>query len=100
MTGSLTIAQAEMTIKIKQLKRENDILKANIAQLRNDNIAMKDEIIQLQTKWKDEIGQLTTSLDEMTINNQNQIQKINSQSIEIVQLRAENQQIQVSFFST
>ena len=89
-----------MTVKIKQLKRENDILQANIAQLRTHYNAMKDEIIQLQTKQKDEIGQLTTLLDKMAVNNQNQMQKINSQSSEIIQLRAENQQIQVSVFST
>ena len=44
---------------------------------------MKDEIIQLQAKQKDEIGQLTTLLDKMAVNNQNQIQQINSQSSEI-----------------
>ena len=78
-----------MTVKIKQLKRENDILKANIAQLRTDNVAMEDKI-----------GQLTTLLDKMAVNNQNEIQQINSQSGEIIQLRAQNQQIQVSIFST
>ena len=78
-----------MIVKIKQLKSENDILKANITQLRTDNVAMEDKI-----------GQLTTLLDKMAVNNQNQMQRINSQSSEIIQLRAQNQQIQVSVFST
>ena len=50
---------------------------------------MKNEIMQLQAKQKDEIVQLTTLLDKMTVNNQNQIQQINSQSSKILQLRAE-----------
>ena len=89
-----------MTVKIKQLKSENDILKANNAQLRTDNVAMEDKIMQLQAKQKDEIEHLTTVLNKMFVNNNNQIQQINSQSSEIIQLRAQNQQIQVSVFST
>ena len=53
---------------------------------------MKDEMVQLQDnndKQKDEIGQLTTLLDEMAVNNQNQTQQINTQSSEIVQLTTE-----------
>ena len=95
MTSSLTTALKEMTINNDQLRRENDVLKTDNTQLRTNNDAMKDEIIQLQAKQKDEIGQLTTLLDKMADNNQNQIQQINSQSSEIVQLKTEIQQLKV-----
>ena len=81
-----------MTLNNEQLRREVDVLKT-------DNDTMKDEIIQLQAKQKDEIGQLTTLLDKMAVNNQNQIQQINSQSSEIVQLRTEVQELEVSQWS-
>ena len=84
-----------MTINNDQLRRENDVLKTDNTQLRTNNDAMKDEIIQLQAKQKNEIGQLTTLLDKMADNNQNQIQQINSQSSEIVQLKTEVQQLKV-----
>ena len=71
------------------MRRENDVLKTDITQLRTNNDAMKNEIIQLQAKQKNDIGQLTTLLDKMAVNNENQIQQINSQSSEIVQLRTE-----------
>ena len=92
MTSSLTTALEEM-------KREYDVLKTDITQLKTNNDAMKNEIIQLQAKQKDEIGQLTTLLDKMAVNNQNQIQQINSQSSEIVQLTTEIQQLKVSQWS-
>ena len=57
---------------------------------------MKDEVRQLKAKQKDEIGQLTTLLDKMAVNNENQIQQINCQSSKIAQLRTENQQLKVS----
>ena len=95
-----------MTINNEQLKRENDVLttdntqlKTDVTQLQTNNDAMKDEIIQLQgdnDKQKDEIGQLTALLDKMTATNQDQTQQINSQASEIVQLRTENQQLEVS----
>ena len=53
---------------------------------------MKDEI----TQQKDKIRQLTTLLDKMAVNNENQIQQINSQSSEIAQLRTEIEQLKVS----
>ena len=71
-----------MTINNEQLRRENDVLTA-------DNDAMKDEIIQLQAKQKDEIGQLTTLLDKMAVNDEKHTQQINSQSSENIRLRAE-----------
>ena len=89
-----------MTVKIKQLEMVNDTLKANITQLRTDIDALKDEIIQLLAKQKGDTRQLATLLHKMAVNNQNQIQQISLQSSEIVQLRAENQQIQVSLLST
>ena len=86
MTSSLTTALEE------QLRRENDVLKTDNTQLRTNNDAMKDEN-----------KQLTTLLDKMAVNNENQIQQINSQSSEIATmkdeiggLRTENQQLKVS----
>ena len=102
MTSSLTTALEEMTINNEQLRREVYVLTNDNTQLRTHNDAMRDEIIQLQAKQKDEIGQLTTLLDKMAVNNQNQIQQINSQSSEIEkmevkigQLKEENQQLKV-----
>ena len=83
----------------EQLRRENDVLKSDNTQLRTDNDAMKDEIIQLQAKQKDEIRQLTTLLDKMAVNNEDQIRQINSQSSENTQLRTEVQQLKVSQWS-
>ena len=79
--------------------KENNVLKSDITQLRANNDTMKDEITQLKAKQKDEIGQLTTLLNKMAENNENQIQQINSQSTEIVQLRTEVQQLKVSQWS-
>ena len=87
----------------EQLRRENDVLKTDNTQLRTNIDAMKneitqlnannnkqkDEITQLKAKHKDEIRQLTTLLDKMAVNNENQIQQINTQSSEIAQLRTE-----------
>ena len=88
-----------MTINNEQLRRDNDYLKAN-------NYAIKDENTKLKASndnQKDEIGQLITLLDKMAVNNENQIQQINSQSSEIDtmrdeigQLRTENQLLKVS----
>ena len=89
-----------MTVKVKQLEVGTDTLKANITQLRTDFDAFKDEITQLLAKQEGDTRHLTTLLDKIAVNNQNQIQQISLQSSEIVQLRAENQQIQVSLLST
>ena len=100
--SSLTSTLEEMTINSEQLRRENEVLKADNTQLRTNNDALKNEIIQLQVQQKDENKQLTTLLDKMAVNNQNQIQQINSQSSEIMQLRtkvdmtkAENIQLKI-----
>ena len=42
---------------------------------------------------KDENKQLTTLLDKMAVNNENQIQQINSQSSEIATMKDENKQL-------
>ena len=74
-----------MTINNEQLKRQNDIVKTDNTQLRTNIDAMRNEI-----------RQLTSLLDKMSVNNENQMQQINSQSSEIAQLRSENQQLKVS----
>ena len=56
----------------------NDILKSN-----NDTL-------------KDTNKQLTTLLDKIAVNNENQIQQINSQCSEIAWLRTEVQRLEVS----
>ena len=83
----------------EQLRRENDVLKTDITQLRTSNDAMKDENTQLKAKQRNEIAQLTTLLDKMVVNNENQIQQINSQSSEIAQLKTKNHQLKVSQWS-
>ena len=86
MTSSLTTALEEMN---EQLRRENDVLKT-------ETDMAKDEITQLKTnndKQKDENKQLTTLLDKMAVNNQNQIQQINSQGSEIATIKDENMQL-------
>ena len=77
-----------MTINNEQLRREVDVLKIDNTQLKTDN-----------DKQKDEIGQLTTLLDEMAVTNQKQTQQINSQSGENTQLRTEVQTLKVSQWS-
>ena len=72
MTSSLTTALEEMN---EQLRRENDALKTDVTQLR------------------DETKQLTTLLDKMAVNNENQIQQINFQSSEIATMKDENKQL-------
>ena len=74
-----------MTINNEQLRRQNDIVKNDNTQLRTNVDAMRNEI-----------RQLTSLLDKMSVNNENQMQQINSQSSEIAQLRSENQQLKVS----
>ena len=73
----------------EQLRRENDILKTEIEMA-------KDELKTNNDKQKDDITQLITLLNKMAVNNENQMQQINSQSSENSQLRAEVQQLKVS----
>ena len=79
MTSSLTTALEEMN---EQQRREIDVLKTDVTQLRINNDAMKDEN-----------KQLTTLLDKMAVNNENQIQQINSQSRENATMKDENKQL-------
>ena len=92
MTSSLTTALEEMTINNEQLRRENNVIKSDNTQLRTSVDTMKNEI----TQQKNEITQLQT---KMAIDNENKMQQIYSQSSEIAQLRAENQQLKVSQWS-
>ena len=72
MTSSRTTALGEITINNEQLRRENDFLKAN-------NDVLKDKITLLKAKQKDEMEQLTMLLVRyVDVNNENQIQQINS----------------------
>ena len=57
MTSSLTTALEEM-------RKENDVLKTDIMQLRISNDAMKDENKKLKSMIKAEIVQLTTEDDD------------------------------------
>ena len=86
MTNSLTTALEEMN---EQLRRENDVLKTEIEMA-------KDELKTNNDKQKDDITQLITLLNKMAVNNENQMQQINSQSSENSQLRAEVQKLKVS----
>ena len=59
------------------MRRENNVLKSDITQIRTDNDEMNNEIIQ----QKDKIEQLTTLLD--------------FKSSEVVQLKTENKQLSI-----
>ena len=81
-----------LTTALEEMRREVDVFKTDNTQLRTNNDAMKNEMVYLKSnneKQKDENKQLTTLLDKMAVNNQNQMQQINSQSREIVQLKAQ-----------
>ena len=66
----------------EQLRKEIDVLKTDVTQLRTINYTMKGEN-----------KQLTTLLDKMAVNNENQIQQINSQGIEIAAMKDENKHL-------
>ena len=66
----------------EQQRREIDVLKTDVTQLRTNNDAMKDEN-----------KQLTTLLDKVAVNNENQIQQINFQSSKIATMKDENKQL-------
>ena len=84
----ITISNEELQGEIDLLKVENQMIKADNTQLSTNNDEMKEEN-----------AQLTTLLNKMAINNQNQIQQINSQGSEIEQLRNEVKQLKVSQWS-
>ena len=62
--------------------KENNSLKADNAHLRTNN-----------DKMKNEIEQLTTLLNKVAVNNENQMQQINFQSSEIYTIRDEIEQL-------
>lgn len=83
----------------EQMKRENDALKTENDSLKTESEVIKEEIKQLKTdndKHKDEIGWLTALLDKEAVNNEKQLQHINSLGSEITQLKSKNQQLKVS----
>ena len=82
MTSSLTTALEEMN---EQLRRENDALKTEIDMV-------KDEL----KVNNDKITQLITLVNKMAVNNENQMQRINSQTSKNLQLRTEVRQLKVS----
>ena len=91
-----------MKNKYEQLKANNDAMKDENKQLKANSDKQRDEIRELKADnmiTKDESRQLTTRLNKMAINNENQTQQINFQSSEIVQLRTENQKLKVSQWS-
>ena len=103
VTSSVTTTLEEMTINNEQLRRENDALKIANTQLRANNDAMKDEMVQLKAnndKQKDENAELATLLEMMAINNAQQANFQNSETValktENVQLKTENIQLKVS----
>ena len=67
-----------MTREKEQLRKELDVLRTDNAQIK----AIND-------KQEDEIGQLTTLLNNMAANNENQIDDINFQSSEIEAMKEE-----------
>ena len=61
-----------MTISDKQLRKENDVLKTNVIQLRTNSDAMKDENEQLKIEvnmMKAKVVKLITENDELKIEN-------------------------------
>ena len=85
-----------MTKNNEQLKKENDTLKT-------ENHMMKEENVQLKTngnKHQEENEQLATLLDQLAVNNESQIQLINSQSNIIAKLNIEVHQLKVSQWSS
>ena len=71
-----------MTREKEQLRKELDVL-------RTDNAKIK----AINDKQEDEIGQLTTLLNNMAANNENQIDDINFQSSEIEAMKEEIAQL-------
>ena len=99
----MTTTMKEMAANSKQQCEEVSILQSDIVKLKTENNAMKDEI-----------KQLTSLLGKMTINNENQKEKIDFQSstnetiqdenkqlkTEVEQLKTEVQQLKVSHMNS
>ena len=82
MTNSLV---EKMTINDKQLRREINNLKTENIQLRSNNDALKSENVQL-----------ITLLNKINVDNNTQIQRVNSQFSEIAALKDENKQLKMA----
>ena len=92
-----------MTKNNEQLKKENDTLKTENHMMKEENHMMKEENVQLKTngnKQQEENEQLATLLDQLAVNNESQIQLINSQSNTIAKLNIEVHQLKVSQWSS
>ena len=90
MTSSLTTALEEMRRENNVLKTDNTHLRTNVDAMKNEITQQKDVIIEQKyeiTQQKDNIRHLTTLLEKMAVNSDNQIQQINPQSSEIAQLK-------------
>ena len=85
MTNSLATALEEMTINNEQLKRENDVLKADSMELKTSNEVMQDEN-----------KQLSALLDMMAVNTENKAQQISSK---IERMKDENAQVKIKISS-
>ena len=78
----MTASLKEMTANSKQQCEEVSILQSDIVKLKTENNAMKDEI-----------KQLTSLLGKMTVNNENQKEKIDFQSSTNETIQDENKQL-------
>ena len=78
MIGSLTIALEEMTLHSQELKKENDVMKDEMAQLKANNDTVMGEN-----------RQLLTVLHDLALDNNNLVEKINSLTREIALLQNE-----------
>ena len=74
-----------MTINNEQLKRENDVLKADNMELKTSNEVMQDEN-----------KQLSALLDMMAVNTENKAQQISSK---IERMKDENAQVKIKISS-
>ena len=71
-----------LTTALEEMVKENNSLKADNTHLRTNNDKMKNEIVQL-----------TTLLNKVAVNNENQMQQIDFQSNEIYTIRDEIEQL-------
>ena len=71
------------------MARNNEQLRKDLDVLKTDNIQIK----AVNDKQNDEIGQLTTLLNNMVANNEKQIDDINFQSSEIEAMKEEITQL-------
>ena len=91
MTSSLTTALEEMTVNNEQLRKEVVALKTkkNMIMKQNTQLWTNNDVM------KDEYKQLTTLLNNMADYNENQMQRIKSQSSEIATIKNKNKQLKI-----